>query len=199
MRWLTPIAFAAWLAACGALSGPVWGQSTPPASAPRPEILELVAQLGDKRWAVREAAHNKLLTTRDPGVVPALRQAAASDDTEKALRARELLASLLNFTHVVLDALGNPIADATIVLVVPESDTAPLTLTTNMFGGITIPPSEDRPHGRVRFYHKQFGSAQGPEPDSSSSDENENTPRQPVRLFVPLVAKALRAAPPAPE
>ncbi|MCY2925643.1 MAG: hypothetical protein NT031_09410 [Planctomycetota bacterium] len=193
MRWLTPIAFAAWLAACGVLCGSAWGQSTQPASAPRPEILELVAQLGDKRWAVREAAHQKLQALRDPEIVPALQQGASSSDLETALSAKSLLAELLDFSHVVLDALGEPIPDATIVLTAPDPGAArlmpSLTLTANMFGGVALPPLWNRPQCMVRFHHKLYGLAQGYEPYRPVRPETPGQLVPPTPIVVPMVAQ----------
>ncbi len=188
MRWLRQITFAVWLAVCGVVCGPAWGQSTQPATAPGAPLRGLIAQLGDKQWAMREAAHRKLRTIRDPAVVPALREAATSSDLERAFRAKGLLDELLNFTHVVLDGLGEPIADATITLVGPEPGALPLTVTTNMFGGVTLPPLINRPQGLVRFQHRQFGSAQGPEPYSPWRPETPG-PFPPTPISVPIVTK----------
>ncbi|MCY2931875.1 MAG: HEAT repeat domain-containing protein, partial [Planctomycetota bacterium] len=88
MGRLLSLALAAWLA----MSGAAWGQTTQPTSAPSAQIRQLVAQLGHKQWAVREAAYRKLQAIRDPAIVPALREAAASPDLEASLRAKGLLA-----------------------------------------------------------------------------------------------------------
>jgi hypothetical protein len=59
---------------------------------PLPNVDELIRQLGDKDFEVREAAARKLMARED--AIPALRKAAKSDDVEIARRANEILTAL---------------------------------------------------------------------------------------------------------
>jgi hypothetical protein len=138
--------------------------ATQPATSPADEIPGLIEQLGNDRWKVREAAHQKLREVRNTAVIPALRHAAESQDLEVAIRAKLLLAELLNFTHVIVDALGQPIAEATITVVFAEAASTPVVLKTNLFGGVSIPAEARRQGTRLRFYHPRFGLAEGPVP-----------------------------------
>jgi hypothetical protein len=64
------------------------------------EIRALVASLGDPDWRTRESAH-RLLSQLGEAALPALREGARSADPERALRAKELLASLDPFEVAV--------------------------------------------------------------------------------------------------
>ncbi|MCY2930795.1 MAG: hypothetical protein NTV86_15115, partial [Planctomycetota bacterium] len=189
MRRWPQTAFAVWLAACSA----GWGQTTQPTTAPSPEIRELVARLGHKQWAVREEAYRKLLTIRDGALVPALREAAASSDMETALRAKGLLAEILDFTHVVVDALGEPIPGATVTLVEFEPGALrkafPPALTANMLGGVTLPPLTERQPYLVWVHHGQFGQARVREPYRPTVMEGGEEPSSATPIAVPLVAR----------
>ncbi|MCY2931876.1 MAG: hypothetical protein NTV86_20755, partial [Planctomycetota bacterium] len=90
---------------------------------------------------------------------------------------------------IVLDGLGEPIPDATIILISPGSGTPPLTLTTNIFGGVTIPDMGNRSQFMVRFSHKRFGTASLTEPYRIPRAEAGGQRLPPTPLCVPLVAK----------
>ncbi|MFB3891259.1 MAG: hypothetical protein ACE15C_04465 [Phycisphaerae bacterium] len=146
-----------------ALSSFAWSQSLRPASAPSAEIAGLIAQLGDTRWTVREAATAKLRSANDPAVIPALRKAAESEDLEVSIRAKLLLAELLNFSHVVVDALGQPIAGASLTILHDNdpSRTKPLAVKTSTFGGATLPSDWVEEAARLRVAHPEYGQAEG--------------------------------------
>jgi hypothetical protein len=68
------------------------------------EIEQLVQQLGDGRFRVREAAQRKLLTI-GRSAVPALRAALTSDDLEVKARARDILRQMQTSIEYLLDEL----------------------------------------------------------------------------------------------
>jgi protocatechuate 3,4-dioxygenase beta subunit len=72
------------------------------------EIEILIPQLGSDRFAEREAAEERLISYGD-ATRAALERAMESPDVEIVFRARRILLGLPELTHVVVDALGEPI------------------------------------------------------------------------------------------
>ncbi len=181
---------AATILALSAMAGAIQ-PTTQPATSPAGDIAKLIEQLGHERWKVRDAAQQKLRVVRDAAVIPALRQAAESKDLEVSIRAKLLLAELLNFTHVVVDALGQPIADATITVVFGEAKRRPTIFKTNIFGGISLPAEAGRRGSRMRFYHPEFGLAEGSVPWSRSTTPDASPVA--VEFRVPMVREGTEA------
>jgi len=128
---------------------------------PSEEIRSLILQLGDDKWPQREAAQKKLAKIADASTLPALRKAAEGDDPEIAVRAKLLLAELQNFSHVVVDAQGRPITDASVSLFYTDGR-KPIELKSNGFGGVMWPEAEaGRNVKELRVSHPRFGTAVG--------------------------------------
>ena len=79
------------------------------------QIERLIRELGDEQFAVREAAAAELAKLGSKAR-QALTIATRSDDAEIASRARLLLDRLPTLTHVLLDAVGQPIPEATVTV-----------------------------------------------------------------------------------
>jgi hypothetical protein len=179
---------AALLLACAAAA---WAQQTRPATAVPDLIARLIEQLGDPHWPVREAAQQKLRETEDPALLPALRRAMDSEDPEVANRAALLLDDLRDFTHVVVDAMGQPIAAATITVIFADANREPTVLRTNAFGGLSIPSEEGVQSARLRFEHPQFGTAEGRAPVRLPATRGE--PAAATEFRVPFVREGTEA------
>jgi hypothetical protein len=78
-------------------------------------IDELIRQLGDERYEVREAATRDLAAIGNRARLP-LERAAMSADPEIAFRARSVIKGLPKLTHTVVDALGSPIGLAVVTV-----------------------------------------------------------------------------------
>jgi hypothetical protein len=143
-------------------------------------IEALIRQLGAEEFADREAA-TKRLTELAGQARAALEKATRSTDAEIANRARGILATLPKLTHHLVDALGQPIGGATVMVtlipgnlpprpapVLPgpegESDgTAPpreITYLSEADGGIPMVEAkgENRP-ATVLVEHTEYGRA----------------------------------------
>ena len=146
------------------LSGgrPARAQPMPAADAARAELAaRLIKELGDDRYRVREAAHQKLLTVADEATIAALKEATKHPDPEVAIRAEEILRKLLHHTHVVVDALGRSIAGAKLeILSASGQEIASVVSNSLGFVFVELPPDSPRP--RVRFSHPEYGLADGP-------------------------------------
>ncbi len=146
----------------------------PPAAIKRAERIEqLIRQLGDEQFALREAATKALLEIGNPARA-ALAQAVEHPDAEVALRARTILDKLPKLTHTLVDALGHPIPLAAVTLSAvgtplpavpgveppPMTDTpAPIPVVTDEEGRLGIPESEDGVRLHARVEHEQYGIA----------------------------------------
>jgi len=93
--------------------------TTPPASAApavaavdaKEEIAQLIRDLGDVRWEVREAATQRLRQIGPPAV-PALKEAAQAEDPEIKVRTRQILDDMLPATPEKLAAHRNLVQEA---------------------------------------------------------------------------------------
>jgi len=144
----------------------------PQAEERRAQIERLIGQLGDGRFDVREAA-TKSLTALGSRARAQLERATTNADLEIAFRAKAILEGLPKLTHTIVDALGLPIAQATVTVKVSnapptEGDVSatadpPSTFTVSSEddGRIGIPEIAS---GDVRVMvivqHPEYGSAQ---------------------------------------
>jgi len=170
-------------------------QPAPPSGAPptaaqrAARIEQLIQKLSDEQFAVREAAGRELKTIGNAART-ALMKAAGSTDLETATRAAKILADLPKQTHLVVDALGQPIPRAAVTLraisralpavpgaePAPQPDTpAPIPLVADDEGWIGIPESEEGVRLSAQVEHAEYGVARCEIP----SDKD--------RLIVPLV------------
>jgi len=179
------------LLALTGLTATAWAQPVaPPTAAQRAARIEqLIQKLSDEQFAVREAAARELKTIGNAARA-ALMKAAGSTDLETATRAATILADLLKQTHLVVDALGQPIPRAAVTLravsraapPVPGAEPAPMPdipapipLVADDEGWIGIPDSEEGVMLAAHIEHAEYGAARCEVPTDKD------------RLIVPLV------------
>jgi hypothetical protein len=132
-------------------------------------IEDLIRQLGDDRFAVREAAERELAELGKFARIP-LERALEHPDAQTRTRAGRLLARLPEPSHTLVDALGAPIAGAAVVirLVTQTSPQDPMPISVDQeqmdesddmgrIGVPSVPNSSQR--AIVDVFHPDYGSA----------------------------------------
>jgi hypothetical protein len=131
-------------------------QDSPPDKA---RVRQLVEQLGDSVFAVREAAQREL-TRFVEYAADELGEATASKDLEQARRAKLILgwSDFANHTHRLVDALDQPIKTARIVV---KQGGATQAAFTDGLGRFTVPNPTNRTATdiEVEVRHAEYGSA----------------------------------------
>jgi hypothetical protein len=144
---------------CGFLLPATHAAGQEPAPPDKARIRQLVSQLADDRFAVREAAQRELLQFVEYAL-DELAEAAASKDLEQARRAKHILGTVdaENPTHRLLDALGQPIKKARIEI---KQGGASQFGFTDRLGRFTV-PNPDKKNATdivVDLRHPDYGSA----------------------------------------
>jgi hypothetical protein len=135
----------------------VWAQDTPPPDKAR--VRQLIEQLGDSSFAVREAAQRELSQIAEFAVIELL-EAAGSSDLEQAKRAKVILGDAVAGvpTHRAVDALDQPIKAARVVI---KHGGATRVGFTDLQGRFAIPDHDKPGRGQivVDVRHPEYGSA----------------------------------------
>ena len=125
------------------------------------EIRETMKQLDSKEFEVRTAASQKLEKIACLEL-ELIKEAAGTGSPEVKMRVRQLIEKSSNFSHILLDAVGNPIPDATVTV---EFKAGKQELASNGCGHLKFPEEnrEELLHMRpkITVSHKDYGVALG--------------------------------------
>jgi len=125
------------------------------------EIRETMKQLDSKEFEVRTAATQKLEKIACLEL-ELIKEAAGTGSPEVKMRVRQLIEKSSNFSHILLDAVGNPIPDANVTV---EFKAGKQELVSDGCGHLKFPEA-DRPvlmhqQPKVTVSHKDYGVALG--------------------------------------
>lgn len=127
------------------------------------KIDSLITDLGSPRFAEREAAERELSEVGALARVP-LERALQSSDAEIVARSRRLLAALPKLTHVIVDALNQPIPWATVTVdVIVQNNSEQFTSQSMKYesdelGRIPVPPLPSSDYKAVvQVAHADYG------------------------------------------
>ena len=133
-----------------------------PARVKRIEVIRgLIEQLDSKEFSVRSGATKKLekIACLELDLI---KEAAATGSPEVKMRMRRLIEEFSKFSHILVDAVGNPIPGARVTIELADGK---LELVSNGCGHLKLPESDrnellhQRP--KITVSHKDYGVALG--------------------------------------